>query len=99
MRIKRSTAWLLAALLAVNGCAVGPDYQAMPHTAPVAWQATTTESDNTLLTSEMSDDAQALARWWTWFEDDSLTALIEMALAQNFDVRAAEVRVQAARRA
>ena len=86
---------MLAALLAASGCAVGPDYQAVPRTAPVAWQAT--ESDNTLLTSVMSDDAQALARWWTWFEDDSLTALIEMALAQNLDVRAAEVRVLAAR--
>ena len=97
MRIKRSTVWLLAALLVASGCAVGPDYQAVPRTAPVAWQATGAESDNTLLTSVMSDDAQALARWWTWFEDDSLTALIEMALAQNLDVRAAEVRVQAAR--
>jgi len=41
--------------------------------------------------------APDLERWWTTFNDPTLTALMEEALAHNLDLRAAMVRVDLAR--
>jgi multidrug efflux system outer membrane protein len=44
------------------------------------------------------DDAPAaLDRWWTYFGDAELTALVEEALANNLDLRAAVARIDIAR--
>lgn len=88
---------LLLTLLIAGGCAVGPDYRPRPVQAPADWQASHEAQGSALADSPASDDAAALARWWHWFEDDSLTTLIDIALAQNLDVRAALARVRAAR--
>jgi multidrug efflux system outer membrane protein len=42
-------------------------------------------------------DAQALTRWWTAFGDPTLDKLIDEALANNLDLRAAITRVDTAR--
>ena len=89
------TTW--AVLAAVGGCAVGPDYHPTPASAPARWQATSDVPTSALAASPSTDDAQALAQWWTWFEDDGLNTLIDIALAQNLDVRAASARLRAAR--
>src|SRR5689334_22140285 len=41
----------------------------------------------------------ALERWWTAFNDTTLTALVDEALANNLDLRAAMARVDTARTA
>ena len=44
-----------------------------------------------------SASAKQLARWWTTFADPTLEQLIDEALANNLDVRAAIARVDSAR--
>jgi NodT family efflux transporter outer membrane factor (OMF) lipoprotein len=94
---ERGKAVVLMTLAALSGCAVGPDYHATPPPAPAQWQTSSASTDSALAALPSSDDAQALAHWWTWFEDDSLNTLIDIALAQNLDVRASTARVRAAR--
>ena len=86
----------LVVVAALSGCAVGPDYHPTPAPAPTRWQAVADTALSTLATTPSSDDVEALAHWWTWFEDDGLNTLIDIALAQNLDVRAASARVRAA---
>ncbi len=77
-------------LLALAGCIkVGPDY-AQPQ-APVApeW----TESDDQRVATEPPEDAA----WWRTFDDPVLSALVDMAPAQNPTVQIAGVRVLQAR--
>ena len=44
-----------------------------------------------------ANDAQALVRWWTAFGDPTLDKLVDEALANNLDLRAAITRVDTAR--
>ncbi len=94
---ERRSCLIALPLLLASGCAVGPDYHAPAQSAPASWQATAAAPDSALQSAAVSDDAQALKHWWTWFEDPSLTALMDMAIAQNIDVRTAMSRVAAAR--
>ena len=89
----------LVVVAALSGCAVGPDYRPTPVPAPTRWQAVVDTALSTLATTPSSDDVEALAHWWTWFEDDRLNTLIDIALAQNLDVRAASARVRGERHA
>ncbi|MBX9604942.1 MAG: hypothetical protein K2Y51_01885, partial [Gammaproteobacteria bacterium] len=88
----RTLAWLAALLLA--GCTVGPDYVRPEQPTPAEWVTPTAAA---LAAAPRAETAEELARWWTWFEDPLLDSLVERALAQGFDVRAAEARLAAAR--
>jgi NodT family efflux transporter outer membrane factor (OMF) lipoprotein len=76
----------LAAILAVfaAGCAVGPDYERPNLASPVAW-------------SRPTEEAGDLSRWWTTLGDPVLDELVERALAGNFDLARAEMRLREAR--
>jgi NodT family efflux transporter outer membrane factor (OMF) lipoprotein len=77
-------------LLAVAGCIqVGPDYT--PPEAPLAaeWQG----ADDQRIATGAPDDAA----WWRTLNDPALSALIELAPAQNPTVQIAGVRVLQAR--
>lgn len=63
-------------------CTVGPDYHPPAMTVPKQW---TEASPNTT-----TRDAEALAQWWQGFQDARLTALVERALRDNLDGKAAE---------
>jgi multidrug efflux system outer membrane protein len=75
---------LLALLLlaGLSGCAVGPDYERPKTDLPTHWR----------VDYPAAADA-ANTRWWEQFGDPVLTQLIEAALRQNLDVRAAAARV------
>ncbi|SOZ36251.1 efflux transporter outer membrane subunit [Cupriavidus neocaledonicus] len=77
-------AWLLGAcaVAALGGCAIGPDYQ-RPATPEVAQYRIDT---GPLAIAADSD-------WWNQFNDPVLTALVDEALASNFDVRIAAARI------
>jgi multidrug efflux system outer membrane protein len=80
---------LMAAIL-LAGCTVGPTYRRpsveMPHvfSAPEPLPASGPES--------LAD-----LKWWEVFKDERLQALIQTALRQNYDLRDAVIRVEAAR--
>jgi outer membrane protein, multidrug efflux system len=91
-RISRIAAALIAVLL--YACAVGPDYQP-PETV-------TADHWNTPLAPQISANAadpEIMANWWRQFNDAKLTALIDQARQQGFDIRIATARLREARAA
>lgn len=74
-------------VLAVTGCAVGPDYQApQPEPARIAHAG-----------SSDYDRSRFESAWWHQFEDPTLDALVGQALAENRELRIAFARLRAAR--
>jgi NodT family efflux transporter outer membrane factor (OMF) lipoprotein len=73
-----------AALLALSGCMVGPDFSAPRAATPDAF---TTAGPNSV-TSGAADPA-----WWTSFNDPELTQLEAQAVAQNLDLQIATQRL------
>ncbi len=78
-----------AALLALTGCAVGPDYQRPEASLPDSYRATQT-------TPGMQEAITVEKAWWRRFQDDTLNALVDRALAHNYDLLAAVARVEEA---
>ena len=80
-----------AALLALSGCSLIPDYK-QPE-APVAqsWPAGVSTPQGT----DAKDDVMAInIGWREFFIDDSLRQLIELALTNNRDLRIAALNVE-----
>ncbi len=76
------------ALLALNACKVGPDYQAPGAGSAVAWA----DPQASVLVDEQNNDI----RWWTSFSDPLLDSYIAQAVRENRNLRAAESRVRRA---
>jgi outer membrane protein TolC len=94
----RTSALALAAcslLAVVAGCAVGPNYKPPQTPVPANWTGSTPAPTTVELTAE----AQELARWWTEFQDPTLTSFVERALTGNLDLKQAELRIREARAA
>jgi outer membrane protein, multidrug efflux system len=72
----------------LSACAVGPNYVRPPIQTPPAYRG-----------GEAQLDAKSLADfpWWEVFGDPTLKALVEEALAANYDARIAAARVEQAR--
>lgn len=88
-----TTSIVLAFCLLATGCVtVGPDYARSKIEAPGKW----TVASSTSTTAE-ARDSQALATWWSTFNDPELTSLIERAVQGNLDFREATARVREAR--
>src|SRR5262245_56952636 len=82
------TCGFVTALLAVAGCAAGPDYHAPKTEVPSGFAnatATNTVHNETAVT------------WWRGFDDARLTTLVELALTNNHDLRVAAAQVREAR--
>jgi outer membrane protein, multidrug efflux system len=82
-------------LLALFGCAVGPDFHKPETKMPAAWDGL-----NASLPSQktvISPQPVELVEWWKSFDDPVLTSLIERALRSNLDLRLAEARIRQAR--
>ncbi|MBM4104197.1 MAG: efflux transporter outer membrane subunit [Planctomycetes bacterium] len=93
---QRDNALLLVAALAVllvilllSGCMVGQDYIPVSKEMPSAW--------NQPLPSAMKSEPNLPVRWWEIFGDAELNHLIELAAANNQDVKAAFSRLEASR--
>src|SRR5213594_2703087 len=88
MRTQLVATILTLALLA--GCTVGPNYSRPPVQAPPAFRTPAPPA---------APDPASLAdlKWWEVFKDEKLQDLVRTALAQNYDLRDAVARVEAAR--
>jgi outer membrane protein, multidrug efflux system len=71
------------------GCTVGPNYQRPKLATPSQFRAPTPPSEQAFSIGDL--------KWFEIFHDDQLQALIRTALAQNYDLRDAVARVEAAR--
>jgi multidrug efflux system outer membrane protein len=73
---------------ALTGCTVGPKYHRPAVAAPPAFRGDITQPSSASL---------ADSKWFEVFKDEQLQNLIRTALEQNYDVREAAARVEAAR--
>jgi outer membrane protein, multidrug efflux system len=85
---RRGIALGILAAGCLAGCALGPDYKRPPVTPPETFRFQATPGE----TASLAD-----APWWEAFGDPALKALIQEALAGNYNVRIAAARVQQAR--
>ncbi|SHI34993.1 efflux transporter outer membrane subunit [Pollutimonas bauzanensis] len=87
-----------AALLALAGCAVGPQYQRPPVDTPAAFkEASLSPEEARHWKDAQPSDSMERGRWWAVFDDAPLNALEEQAMAANQDLKAAAARVGQAR--
>ena len=79
---------IIAALLVINGCTLGPDYMRPQLSIPQNHRGVTE-----------APQAESLADipWWEIFKDPVLQELTREALANNYDLRIAAARVEEAR--
>ncbi|OZI71918.1 efflux transporter outer membrane subunit [Bordetella genomosp. 12] len=89
-------AGLLAALLVLAGCAVGPDYQRPASAIPAHYKEASTAPASQWQAAQPAEDALR-GPWWQVFGDPGLDALQEEAQAANQDLKAAAARLQQAR--
>ncbi|UNG20779.1 efflux transporter outer membrane subunit [Stutzerimonas zhaodongensis] len=87
MKAVMSTPLLLAAVLALSACAVGPDYR-VPEVEPAQIERAAADG---------FDQSKFQAAWWRQFDDPTLDALVGEALAENRELRIAFARLRAAR--
>ena len=79
--------------LILAGCiTAGPDYKPPQTSTPSGWTSPMAAG-----LSGAAADTNLLARWWTVFNDPTLSDLIARARAGNLDLRQAEARVREAR--
>lgn len=86
-------AWFCLATL--TGCMVGPNFQRPQVQVPANWAGPTPTPTTQPATLAEKD----LAHWWTVFEDQALTSLVERAVESNLDLKLAEARIRQARAA
>lgn len=103
-RLRPSMRYLLAAVtvLALSGCAVGPDFH-RPAAPDVASVVAGPLPDTAATENVVGGEAQHFvsggdipAQWWTLFHSTELNALIEQALAHNADLKAAQAALSVA---
>jgi multidrug efflux system outer membrane protein len=77
------------AVFLLAGCTVGPSYQRPTIQTPSAFRASTASTGDATSLGDL--------KWFEVFKDERLQELERQALAQNYDVREAAARVEAAR--
>jgi len=89
-RMKKRASTATALILLLSGCMLGPDYRRPAVTTPDAFRAAS---------AAIPPDKQSIAelKWFEVFQDEQLQELIRTALTQNYDLRDAVARVDAAR--
>jgi NodT family efflux transporter outer membrane factor (OMF) lipoprotein len=95
-RYRSATGWARlcrcgAVLALATGCAAGPRYAKPALQETAAWSATAQGTTATI------PDEEALATWWSAFDDPTLTSLVERASSRNLDLLQARARVREAR--
>lgn len=78
----------LGLIVALAGCAVGPDYQRPAIGTPVGYRTASTES-----LAPAGPNSFADLGWWQVFRDPRLTAYLGEALTNNWDIQIAAARV------
>src|SRR5579862_3323903 len=80
---------LSMAAIVLAGCAVGPNYQRPTVQTPSSFRAPTPPASDPASLADL--------KWFEVFKDEKLQELVRTALVQNYDLRDAAARVEAAR--
>lgn len=98
MNAWRLTITLSTLLLALAGCAVGPDYERPAIAVPAAFkEASLSSAEAQKWKAAQPSDAISRGRWWAVFRDAALDTLENQAMEANQDLKAAASRVEQAR--
>ncbi|WP_419827492.1 efflux transporter outer membrane subunit [Sphingomonas sp.] len=81
----------LAALLALGGCTVGPNFEKPRADAPASFAGQPQD------VASRTYGGNVDARWWTSFRDPELASLVDRLAAQNLDLQSAAERIEQAR--
>ena len=84
---------LVAGTVAIAGCTLGPDYRGAPAVAPNASHAIAFNR----APKDVTSTAPAEAAWWKSLNDPQLNQLVETALVNSPDIRAAQARLRQSR--
>lgn len=89
-----TSVFLLSVLLLVAGCSLTPTMQTPEAEKELPNRFEAARGDTTL--SAMAGDTARYAaqRWWTTFDDTTLTTLVDTALAANFELASTRARVE-----
>ncbi len=87
----------LLTLLALTGCAVGPNFK--PPQTKMLEAYHSLDAAGRDHASHTTPQPAALGEWWQSFKDPILDSLVSLALASNLDLKQAEARVRQARAA
>jgi multidrug efflux system outer membrane protein len=79
---------LLAAVMALTGCTVGPNYRRPSVGAPDSFRGATAEATAAPASASFGDQ-----KWWEVFQDEQLQHLVRTAVERNYDVRIAAARI------
>jgi multidrug efflux system outer membrane protein len=79
----------------LTGCMVGPNFQRPQEPVPARWTGPLPPPPLQPVTLE----EKKLARWWTVFDDQTLTSLVDRAVQSNLDLKLGEARIRQARAA
>ena len=88
---------MLAVLLAISGCTVGPDYKPPQRKMPSGWGELAATTQPTTQPSAASSHPANLVSWWRTFNDPTLDHLVQRAIQFSPDLRSARARVRQAR--
>ena len=83
----KNTLLAVAVVAALSSCAVGPDYQRPAQQLPAGYP----------FASDRAVPAAASGNWWELYKDPTLNRLVDEALKNNTDLRAAAARVSESR--
>ena len=83
------------AVLALCGCAVGPDFEAPKYDAPKSWEGNGDAEAH--LDKDRGISPEELSQWWKLFGDDQLVSLIERAFEGNPDLELAMAKIRQTR--
>jgi NodT family efflux transporter outer membrane factor (OMF) lipoprotein len=89
----------LGLALPLAACSVGPDFVRPSPQTPAHWSDSSAgrRPADAIRTGSMNEDSADQRRWWTDFNDPTLSSLIERASGSNLDLRVAVLRIEEAR--
>jgi multidrug efflux system outer membrane protein len=85
MKNQKISFFLSGLLILAAGCAVGPDYHPPTAVAPASWSEPQRGG--------ITNSTVKAVEWWTTFCDPELDSLVERAVTNNYNIRAAEANL------
>ena len=85
---------IMVGVLALAGCSVTPSMQDPEAEQELPERFEATPGDTTLPAAAADTNAYDATRWWTEYDDSTLTTLVDTALAANLELESARGRVE-----
>jgi outer membrane protein, multidrug efflux system len=95
--MRKHVSVIVAATLLMAGCSLAPKFMQPKMDIPASFKETTEVSKDAQWVEAKAPAAETAGKWWTVFNDETLNALEEKAMADSPALQAAAARVEQAR--